>query len=215
MPHRAPTKTKGTHDMEPQLAQHGLRTQPAAFCETFPNHAGAFRALSCNSGGHKQSSQTGLQAEGTYTNKALMQNGPKPTEPKQTKKLHMHGSRTYWVYTSKVLTPKESTQRGPRHRNNLRKQGPEHKEFKQRGRRTEGVYTKSALTNKESTQRGPRHNELAQARPRAYTKRGREIQRIWPNKALTQKEAGQKEPRHTSNVAKQGYKQKEPTQTKP
>ena len=50
------------------------------------------------------------------------------------------GPHTEWIYTNKALTQKESTQEGARHRRNLHKQGPEHKEFRQQGPGIEGMY---------------------------------------------------------------------------
>ena len=55
------------------------------------------------------------------------------------------------------------------------------------------------------TKRPHTQKEPAHTRPRVYTKRGQTTEG---------KEPSQKEPRHTSNLAKQGPKQKEPTQTK-
>ena len=110
------------------------------------------------------------------------------------------------IYIERTQTRKESTQKVPRHRKNLHKQGLGNKEFKQRGPGTEGMYTKSPDTKRFYTEGAQKQKELAHTKPRHYTERGQETER---------KEPSRKEPRHTSNLAKQGPKQKESTETKP
>ena len=136
----------------------------------------------------------------------MTQRGPTPTQPKKTKTLHKQGSHTEWAYTNRAWAQKESTQRGPRHRRNLHKQGPGHKELEQRSPGTEAMYTKSPDTKRFYTEGPQTQKELAHTKPRVYTERGQETER---------KEPSRKEPRHTSNLAKQGPKQKESTETKP
>ena len=60
---------------------------------------------------------------------ALAQKAPIQTEPGQTQNLHKQGPRAEWICATKALTHKSSTQRGPKRRGNLNKQGLEQKAY--------------------------------------------------------------------------------------